>query len=199
MLGAATSTAALEFTPENTIEFECDLLPPPLNRPTARSRLPATRVRVWLALPCDFHHERVHPLVIVNATTALGRHSNRRLAQVYASAAMTAGRIVLAADPTTSLSQADDDVFLRHMLAHSALSALARHLPTSREWPIALAGFSDRSKIFGYLAALCAFSKAVRSACSKRGSTRNRCTRSAAVSDRFKRIPAHAGLSAFRR
>lgn len=124
-------------------------------RAIAGGRLARTdRALCSVALPPGFDPARTWPILIVSSTSDPGYNSSRLwLRERYATAALAAGWVVLAADPPTPQPPNLDTPQLRYVLAHAALEELARTWPGFAEWPLAFAGFSGGSKHSVHLAA----------------------------------------------
>ena len=111
----------------------------------------ATEAVVGLWLPADFDPKQEWGILLVSATansSSIGHMSS------YLTPAKTAtGWIVVAADGPEAPVKGDDNVW-RWQMARAALLALQATWPDSRQWPVAVGGFSGGAKRSGYLGAL---------------------------------------------
>ena len=144
---------ALAIVPGKTTEIRIEM-PDALRRMAGGGALsPVSGALIAIAVPENFDAARAWPILIVSATSDPGYNLSRRSMRGFVEPALTAGWVVLAADPAEPLAGVDDDTnVLRYALIKTALAALASAWPDSTRWPIAFGGFSGGSKRTGVLA-----------------------------------------------
>ena len=131
-------------------EFNVEL-PRELRQLAGRGQVsPVAHAMVTIAVPANFEPARDWPVIVISATV---NNSSRRLLGVYTDTALTAGWIVIAADPVEHVPDLEDDLPLRYALNIAALAALELQWPGAAKAQLAFGGFSGGAKNSGWLAA----------------------------------------------
>jgi predicted esterase len=91
--------------------------------------------------------------MVISAASDPQYNSSRLLLRAYADTALTAGWILVAADPAAEVSVARDGVALRYALNKAALAVLDLQRPGATKASLAFGGFSGGAKYTGWLAA----------------------------------------------
>jgi hypothetical protein len=107
-----------------------------------------------LAVPAGFDPAKSWPSLVPLATSDFQRMNRDDLRDFYRDAAAAEGWVVLAGDGESS--PARDTAGWRAGMTLAALDALHRSFPGSKNWPVAVAGFSGGAKRAGTLAPLLA-------------------------------------------
>ena len=107
-----------------------------------------------LALPSNFDPQKPQPLIVCFSTSDFQRKNRDDLEDFYKKAAFAEGWGLLAGDGENNPSH--DTAGWRAGMTLAALDALHRSFPNSKNWPIAVAGFSGGAKRAGNLAPLLA-------------------------------------------
>lgn len=107
-----------------------------------------------MAVPADFNTQKSWPVLVVLSTSDFERKNRDDLADFYRASALAEGWVVLAGDAEDNPKL--DTAGWRAGMTLAALDALHRSLPLSKNWPIAVAGFSGGAKRAGNLAPLLA-------------------------------------------
>jgi pimeloyl-ACP methyl ester carboxylesterase len=115
----------------------------------ANNSVPSTAVAV-VAVPRNFDPQRTWPVLVVFSTSNFNRLNRDDLIQFYRDIALTQGWIVLAGDGRGT--PANDTHGWRAAMTLAAIDALHNSFAGSRDWPIALAGFSGGAKRASVLA-----------------------------------------------
>lgn len=115
----------------------------------AIGRVPDSAVAV-VAFPRTFDPHQKWPVLIVFSTSNFNRLNRDDLVQFYQDVALSQGWIVLAGDGRAS--PPNDTHGWRAAMTLAALDALYNSFAGSRDWPIALAGFSGGAKRVSVLA-----------------------------------------------
>jgi predicted esterase len=150
---ASGALAAIGLKAGGLSEFEVEL-PTELRQLAGRGQLsPVMHALVTIAVPAHFDTTRDWPVMVISATSDPEYHSSRRLLGAYADAALTAGWILVAADPAEGVPVEQDDFALRYALNTAAIAALALQWPAAGKAPLAFGGFSGGAKYTGWLAA----------------------------------------------
>ena len=153
-LVAAARGEPLQAVPGGEVEFTARVFET-LRRVAGKGRLSALEeIRGLVAVPKDFDPARSWPILVVSATADPGLNSSRAFARRYRDAALAAGWVVVAADPSPVIVPESNEV--RYAAVRAALEYLAATWPDAARWPIAFGGFSGGSKYSGYLAAMSA-------------------------------------------
>lgn len=117
------------------------------------NRVPTHAVAV-LAVPPGFDPAKSWPVLVPLATSDFQRMNRDDLRDFYRAAAVAEGWIVLAGDGDSP--PAHDTAGWRAGMTLAALDALHSSFPGSKNWPVAVAGFSGGAKRAGNLAPLLA-------------------------------------------
>lgn len=150
----AASQAATPLVPGGTTELRV-ALPLELRELAGDGKVaPVEHALVAVAVPADFSADRAWPVLVVNATTDAGFNSSRRLLDRYKDAALGAGWIVVAADPSPPASAREDQLTLRFALDLAALAALQDAWKDAATSLVAFGGFSGGAKFSAGLAPL---------------------------------------------
>ncbi len=150
---ASATLAATGLTNGGLSQFQVEL-PSELRQLAGRGQLsPVMHALVTIAVPENFDTAHVWPVMVISATSDSQYHSSRRLLGAYADTALTAGWILVAADPAESVPIEQDEVALRYALNTAALAVLALQWPEAGRAPLAFGGFSGGAKYSGWLAA----------------------------------------------
>jgi predicted esterase len=150
---ASAALAAPGLTVGGLTEFQVEL-PREFREFAGRGQLsPVTHALVTIAAPANFDMARDWPVMVISATSDPQYNSSRLLLRAYAGTALTAGWILVAADPAEEVSVAQDGVPLRYALNKAALAALGLQWPRAAKLPLAFGGFSGGAKYTGWLAA----------------------------------------------
>jgi len=150
---ALAAIAAPPLTHGTLREFNVEL-PTELRTIAGRGKLsPVAHALVTIAVPNDVAIGGDTPLLVISATSDPGYQSSRALLRDYADAASSAGWVAVAADPSESVTAAQDDVPLRLALNLAALAVVARQWPDTASAPLAFGGFSGGAKYSAWLAA----------------------------------------------
>ena len=115
----------------------------------ANSGVPSTAVAV-VAVPRKFDPRRPWPVLVVFSTSNFNRLNRDDLVQFYRDVALAQGWVVLAGDGRGP--PANDTHGWRAAMTLAALDALHNSFAGSRDWPIAVAGFSGGAKRTSVLA-----------------------------------------------
>jgi len=115
----------------------------------AMKNVPDTAVAV-IAVPPNFEPHKTWPVLVVFSTSNFGRLNRDDLVQFYRDAAFAEGWVVLVGDGRGP--PPNDAHGWRAAMTLAALDALHNSFPGSRNWPIALAGFSGGAKRASVLA-----------------------------------------------
>jgi hypothetical protein len=116
----------------------------------ARGGNPAvTTGRATLVFPAGFDPAKPWPVLIVTSTSDFNRTSPMDVG-FYRPAATAEGWVVLASDGPVRMKS--DSAEWRLAMLLGALDALHREWPQSRNWPVAMAGYSGGAKRTGDLA-----------------------------------------------
>jgi predicted esterase len=134
-------------------EFQMDLTKE--MRAVASENLPrrVTSLRVAIAAPANFDSARLWPVMVISASSDPGYNSSRALLRRYAPTAMSAGWILVAADPLQRVTLAQDSHQLRLVLANAALTEMEKEWKLASSAPLAFGGYSGGAKHSGVLAA----------------------------------------------
>lgn len=153
LFAASSAVAAPGLTPGALNEFTVEL-PTELRTMAGRGQLsPVKHAVVSIAIPANIDMAHEWPVLVVNATSDPQFRSSRRLLGDYAATALSAGWIIVAADPAEDVTVEQDDVPLRLALAKAALATLATQWPAAAKAPLAFGGFSGGAKYSAWLAA----------------------------------------------
>ena len=109
----------------------------------ATRNVPDTAAAV-IAIPQNFDARKTWPVLVVFSTSDSNRLNRDDLVQFYRNAALSQGWVILAGDGRDR--PPNDTHGWRAAMTLAALDALYNSFPTSRDWPIALAGFSGGAK-----------------------------------------------------
>jgi predicted esterase len=157
LFAVATTVAAQGLTLGGVTEFKVEL-PTELRTMAGRGQLsPVTHALVAVAAPSNLDMAHEFPVMIISATSDPNYNSSRKLLLAYYEAALQAGWILVAADPASDTTVAQDDVPMRLALDTAALAVLAKQWPGVNTAPLAFGGFSGGAKYSEWLAA--AFAK----------------------------------------
>ncbi len=104
-----------------------------------------------LAVPPNFNPQR-QPILVCISTSDFQRKNRDDLEDFYKKAAFAEGWAVLAGDGENNPGH--DTAGWRAGMTLAALDALHRSFPNSKNWPVAVAGFSGGAKRVGHLAPL---------------------------------------------
>ncbi len=107
-----------------------------------------------LAVPANFDPQKSWPVLVCLSTSDFQRKNRDDLEDFYRESALNEGWLVLAGDGEGNPSR--DSAGWRAGMTLAALDALHRSFPSSKSWPIAVAGFSGGAKRAGNLAPLLA-------------------------------------------
>jgi len=142
------------LVPGTTITFEIDLPNELRDFDRSGQRTSATRAQVAVAAPVDFDPDRQWPVLLISAGSEPGANSSRRLLEHYKQAALLAGWVIVAADPSPAVAKWQDNVSLRFvldLLAVEALHAAWTHAGTA---PIAFAGLGGGARFAAVLSSM---------------------------------------------
>jgi hypothetical protein len=149
---SAGTFAGVPVVPGGTMQANVPLSP--LERSYAAEAgnvVPAQAVAV-LAVPQNFDPTKVWPVLVPLATDDFKRKNRDDLKDFYRPDAIAEGWIVLAGDGPEYPGHGTSG--WRAGMTLAALDALHRSFPGSKDWPVAVAGFSGGSKQTGLLAPL---------------------------------------------
>jgi predicted esterase len=153
LFGVATTVAAQGLTLGGITEFKVEL-PKDLRTMAGRGQLsPLTHALVTIAAPSNLDMAHEFPVMIISATSDPDYNSSRKLLLAYYEIALQSGWILVAADPATEITVAQDDVPMRLALNTAALAVLAKQWPGVNTAPLAFGGFSGGAKYSEWLAA----------------------------------------------
>jgi predicted esterase len=107
-----------------------------------------------LAVPDNFDPAKSWPVLVAISTSDFQRMNRDDLSDFYRNAAMMEGWVVIAGDGEKSPPR--DTAGWRAGTTLAALDELHRSFPGSKNWPVAIAGFSGGAKRAGNLAPLLA-------------------------------------------
>ena len=106
------------------------------------------------AVPVNFDPQKSQPVLVCLSTSDFQRKNRDDLEDFYKKAALLEGWAVLAGDGENNPGH--DTAGWRAGMTLAALDAMHRSFPNSKNWPIAVAGFSGGAKRAGHLAPLLA-------------------------------------------
>lgn len=112
---------------------------------------PSTAVAV-IAVPRGFDPRRTWPVLVVFSTTDFKRLNRDDLVDFYRNAALAQNWVIIAGDGHNF--ESNDSNGWRAAMTLAALDALHNSFPGSRNWPVAVAGFSGGAKRASLLAPL---------------------------------------------
>lgn len=110
------------------------------------------KIAVAMALPEDFDPSHTYPILITQVTGDKYRPNIEEM-EVYRAIALEQGYVVLTAQAISWPSPKNDSINHRYVSIRAALRWLENEYPGSRDWPIAIAGFSGGAKMSQILAA----------------------------------------------
>lgn len=93
-----------------------------------------------MAVPAGFDPQKSWPVLVILSTSDSERKNRDDLADFYRASALAQGWIVLAGDGEETPKH--DTAGWRAGMTLAALDALHRSFPSSKNWPVAVAGFS---------------------------------------------------------
>ena len=107
-----------------------------------------------LAVPSGFDPARAWPVLVTLSTSDFKRMNRDDLVNFYRNSAVAEGWVLIAGDGAAP--PRNDTVGWRAGMTLAALDALHRSFPSSKNWPVAVAGFSGGAKRAGEIGPLLA-------------------------------------------
>ena len=161
VLGAVSAVAASAATfagvpvaPGATVSANVPLSPQEQSYASEGGNRVPPNALATLAVPPGFNPSKTWPVLVVLATSDRSRQNHEDLTAIYRETAQAEGWVVLAGDGPQP--QPRDTAGWRAGMTLAALAALHRSFPGSKNWPVAVAGFSGGSKRTGTIAPLLA-------------------------------------------
>lgn len=155
--GIAAQASALTFAgtplkPGSTARASVPLSAQERQYVSEGGNVPPNHAVAVLAVPANFDPQKSWPVLVCLSTSDFKRKNRDDLEDFYRQSALMEGWLVLAGDGEDN--PAHDTAGWRAGMTLAALDALHSSFPGSKNWPIAVAGFSGGAKRAGNLAPL---------------------------------------------
>lgn len=151
VVAAGGNFAGVAVTPGATVRASVPLSPQERQYVSEGGNAAPDHAVAVLAVPPNFNPQR-QPILVCLSTSDFQRKNRDDLEDVYKKAAFAEGWAVIAGDGENNPGH--DTAGWRGGMTLAALDALHRSFPNSKNWPMAVAGFSGGAKRTGHLAPL---------------------------------------------
>src|SRR5215475_7103905 len=150
----ALKFAGVAFPPGSTVKANVPLSAQEKSLASQGGNVVPPNAVAMLATPSNFDPRKSWPVLVVCSTSDFKRQNRDDLVQLYRTAGLAEGWVLLAGDGPQPAR--NDTAAWRGAMTLAAVAALHHSFPGSEKWPVACAGFSGGGKGVGYVAPLLA-------------------------------------------